>query len=426
MFTCINKIDNLYFNLKDNSVLLANYFLIFYAFFLPISKDISNIAFTIVIILFFVNGNIKNKLKFALKDKVVFSILIFVAVHMLWFLGTDYFEYGIIKLSYMKHYLSIIIIVTMVLREFVIKIISAFVLSMLFSEICSYFIFFNFIEPFNNATKINPVPFMLNHTVYSVFLALSLGILLYNLFEKELKNNYISKLIILFFTITITFNILIISSRLGYILLFAVIFSMAIILFRKYIFKAIILAIVTIIIFYAIAYKNISNFEIRVNQVIQHTKQIFSEQDYTTSEGIRFGYYKYSLELLKESPIFGVGTGDHINYVKDKIKEYKNLEPMLAALGNGTNAGLHSDYFDVFVQFGLIGLVVFLNIFYQIINYKQKNLYFKYLQLLLVIVILVQSIPQGMIYLNPINKIFILLLAITLNLYQNKNYMSNK
>ncbi|WP_152056909.1 O-antigen ligase family protein [Aliarcobacter butzleri] len=426
MFTCINKIDNLYFNLKDNSVLLANYFLIFYAFFLPISKDISNIAFTIVIILFFVNGNIKNKLKFALKDKVVFSILIFVAVHMLWFLGTDYFEYGIIKLSYMKHYLSIIIIVTMVLREFVIKIISAFVLSMLFSEICSYFIFFNFIEPFNNATKINPVPFMLNHTVYSVFLALSLGILLYNLFEKELKNNYISKLIILFFTITITFNILIISSRLGYILLFAVIFSMAIILFRKYIFKAIILAIVTIIIFYAIAYKNISNFEIRVNQAIQHTKQIFSEQDYTTSEGIRFGYYKYSLELLKESPIFGVGTGDHINYVKDKIKEYKNLEPMLAALGNGTNAGLHSDYFDVFVQFGLIGLVVFLNIFYQIINYKQKNLYFKYLQLLLVIVILVQSIPQGMIYLNPINKIFILLLAITLNLYQNKNYMSNK
>ena len=279
MFTCINKINNLYFNLKYNSVLLANYFLIFYAFFLPISKDISNIAFTIVIILFFVDGNIKNKLKFALKDKVVFSILIFVTVHMLWLLGTDYFEYAIIKLSYMKHYLSIIIIVTIVLRQFVIKIISAFVLSMLFSEICSYFIFFDFIEPFNNATKINPVPFMLNHTVYSVFLALSLGILLYNLFEKELKNNYISKLIILFFTITITFNILIISSRLGYILLFAVIFSMTIILFRKYIFKTIILAIVAIIIFYAIAYKNISNFEIRVNQAIQNTEQIFTEQD---------------------------------------------------------------------------------------------------------------------------------------------------
>lgn len=416
----IGKAQNLYFNLKDNSVLFTNYLLIFYAFFLPISKDISNIAFTIVIILFFVDGNIKNKLKFALKDKVVFSILIFVAVHMLWFLGTDYYEYGIIKLSYMKHYLSIIIIVTMVLREFVIKIISAFVLSMLFSEICSYFIFFDFIEPFNNATKINPVPFMLNHTVYSVFLALSLGILLYNLFEKELKNNYISKFIILFFSITITFNILIISSRLGYILLFAVIFSMTIILFRKYIFKTIILAIITISIFYAIAYKNISNFEIRVNQAIQNTEQIFTEQDYTTSEGIRFGFYKYSLEVLKDSPIFGVGTGDHINYIKDKIVDYKYSKPMLNILNIGENSNLHSDYFDVLVQFGLIGLVVFLNIFYQILKYKQEEHNLKVLQILLVIVMLVQAFPQGMVYLAPINKIFILLLAVTLNLYQNK------
>lgn len=420
-----NKIENLYFNLKDNSVLLANYFLIFYAFFLPISKDMSNIAFTIVIILFFIDGNIKNKIKFALKDKVVFAILLFILLHIIWLIGTDYFDYAQIKLSYMKHYLSVIIIVTMVSKEYITKIIAAFVLSMLFSEICSYFIFFGFIEPFNNATIINPVPFMLNHTIYSVFLALSLGILLYKLFENEFKTGYINKIIILFFSITITFNILIISSRLGYILLFAVIFSMTIIFFRRYIFKTIILTIFVISIFYSIAYKNISNFQIRVNQAIQNTEQIFTEQDYTTSEGIRFGFYKYSLEVLKESPIFGVGTGDHINYIKDKIKQYKSPEPMLNALG-GTNAGLHSDYFDVFVQFGIIGLIVFLNIFYQILNYNQKNQYLKYLQVLLVIVILVQSIPQGMIYFSPLNKLFILLVAVTLNLYQNKNYVSNK
>ncbi len=93
---------------------------------------------------------------------------------------------------------------------------------------------------------------------------------------------------------------------------------MTIILFRKHIFKTIILTIFVISIFYLIAYKNISNFQIRVDQAIQNTEQIFTEQDYTTSEGIRFGFYKYSLEVLKESPIFGVGTGDHINYIKIK------------------------------------------------------------------------------------------------------------
>ncbi len=79
--------------MKDNSVLLSNYFLIFYAFFLPISKDISNIAFTIVIILFFIDGNIKNKIKFALKDKVVFAIFLFILLHIIWLIGTDYFDY---------------------------------------------------------------------------------------------------------------------------------------------------------------------------------------------------------------------------------------------------------------------------------------------------------------------------------------------
>ncbi len=105
----------------------------------------------------------------------------------------------------MKHYLSIIIIVTMVSKDYINKIVTAFVLSMLFSEICSYFIFFGFLEPFNNATIINPVPFMLNHTIYSVFLALSLGILLYKFFENEFKTGNINKIIILFFSTTITF-----------------------------------------------------------------------------------------------------------------------------------------------------------------------------------------------------------------------------
>ncbi|MDY0052410.1 MAG: O-antigen ligase family protein [Aliarcobacter sp.] len=416
----IFKIKSFYFILKENSILITNYLLIGYTFFLPLSKNISNIFFTLVIIFFFLNGNIKDKINFILKDKVIVSILLFILVHIVWLIGTDHFEYAQTKISYMKHFLSIIIIVTMISKEYITKIIATFVLSMLFSEICSYFIFFGFIEPFNNATRINPVPFMLNHGFYSTFLSLTLGILLFNLFKKELKFNYLNKFIALFFSITIIFNILIISSRLGYILLFAVIFSMTIILFRKHIFKTIILTIFVISIFYSIAYKNISNFQIRVNQAIQHTQQIFIEQDYTTSEGIRFGFYKYSLEVLKDSPIFGVGTGDHINYIKDKIIDYKYSKPMLNILNLGENSNLHSDYFDILVQFGLIGLVVFLNIFYQILKYKQEEHNLKALQILLVIVILVQALPQGMVYLAPINKIFILLLAVTLNLYQNK------
>ena len=412
----------IYFQIKINSLIFVNYLFIAYAFLLPLSRNLSNIIFTAIIILFFIDGDIKNKLRFIIKDKVISAILIFIFMHIFWLLGTDDFLYAKDKLSEMKHFIAIIIIVTMVKKEFIFRIISAFIISMLFSEFISYMIFFGFLEPINNATKENPVPFMLNHSLYSTFLALALGMLLYNLFKKDFKISKLALFISLFFTISISFNILIISSRLGYVLLFATIFSMTIIFYGKYLVRAILSTLIVVTIFYMIAYFNLDTFKERIHQAKNNIEKIIVKKDFTTSEGIRAGFWFYSLELLNENPFFGVGTGDHINYVKSKIIEskYYNQEPMLNILEGGTNTGLHADYLDIFVQFGFIGLLIFLNIFYQIVRYKTENEHLKALQVILVVVMLVQALPQGMVYLAPINKLFILLLALTLNLYQNK------
>ena len=412
----------IYFQIKINSLIFVNYLFIAYAFLLPLSRNLSNIIFTAIIILFFIDGDIKNKLRFIIKDKVISAILIFIFMHIFWLLGTDDFLYAKDKLSEMKHFIAIIIIVTMVKKEFIFRIISAFIISMLFSEFISYMIFFGFLEPINNATKENPVPFMLNHSLYSTFLALALGILLYSLFKKDFKTSKLTLFISLFFTISISFNILIISSRLGYVLLFATIFSMTIIFYGKYLVRAILSTLIVVTIFYVTAYLNLDTFKERTHQAKNNIEKIITKKDFTTSEGIRAGFWFYSFDILKENPLFGAGTGDHINYIKQKIIEskYDKQEPMLYILGAGKGAGLHADYLDIFVQFGLIGLLIFLNIFYQIIIYKTENEHLKALQVILVVVMLVQAIPQGMVYLAPINKLFILLLALTLNLYQNK------
>ena len=64
----------------------------------------------------------------------------------------------------------------------------------------------------------------------------------------------------------------------------------------------------------------------------------------------------------KGEPLFGVGTGDQMDAVHVKISpedEYlKHLHH------------LHNIYLEIFTQFGLIGLIIFLNIFYQIFKYK--------------------------------------------------------
>ena len=179
-------------------------------------------------------------------------------------------------------------------------------------------IFFGFLEPINNATKENPVPFMLNHSLYSTFLALALGMLLYSLFKKDFKTSKLTLFISLFFTISISFNILIISSRLGYVLLFATIFSMTIIFYGKYLVRAILSTLIVVTIFYMIAYLNLDTFKERIHQAKNNIEKIIVKKDFTTSEGIRAGFWFYSLELLNENPFFGTGTGDHINYVKNK------------------------------------------------------------------------------------------------------------
>ena len=107
------------FSNKINSVIFVNYLFIAYAFCLPLSKNFSNIIFSAIIILFFIDGDIKNKLRFIIKDKVILSILAFILIHLLWLFGTDNFLYAQDKLSAMKHFLAILIIVTMVKKEFV-------------------------------------------------------------------------------------------------------------------------------------------------------------------------------------------------------------------------------------------------------------------------------------------------------------------
>ena len=417
----LNKVKYPYSVIKSNAVLWTNYLLIIYAFFLPISKEISNIAFSFIIFLFVIDGNFKDKVLFILEDKVVVAILLFVLMHILWLFGTDDFSYASNKLSFMKYFVSIILFVTMIKKEFIIKIISAFMLAMFFSEICSYLIFFNIIEPFNNATRLNPVPFMLNHGFYATFLSLSLGILLFNLFKRQISNHLI-RFIILIFSVTITINIFIISSRLGYILFSAVLFSMIIIFFKEYLIRVIFVTIVISSLSYSIAYQNITNFKTRINQALSDIYTIKNNQNYTTSTGIRYGFHIFSLNIFKDNQLFGVGTGDHINYIKKQIKDSPYLTPknMLNILNQGKGSTLHSDYLDIFVQFGLVGLLIFMNIFYQILKYRQNNFYFKSLQILVIVVFLINAISQGMIYFSVLNKVFILFIALTLCLYQDK------
>jgi O-antigen ligase len=69
---------------------------------------------------------------------------------------------------------------------------------------------------------------------------------------------------------------------------------------------------------------------------------------------LRLAVWSCGWELVKEHPVFGIQLGDKVNRVMGVYKK-KGFE-----VAYDTKRNMHSNYLDVLVTFGLVGLLVFL------------------------------------------------------------------
>lgn len=409
-------------NKSFSSSLYANYLLIAYAFFLPISPKIASILMTLIIPFIFLEGNLKERFINIIQDKIIIAFTIFYFMHIVWMLGSEHLQIAYLTVKEFKYILYIIIIAMIIKKEFITKILSAFLLAMLFSESISYLMYFNLHIPLlhlnpNDGATAN-VPFMLSYTQYGSILGISLGIILYQTLRNKDLNFYLKTLYLVFF-ISASMNIFLIGSRIGYLLYFLSTATVLLFIYKNNIKYAILSILVLVSTTYLIAFNFGNIFHQRSEQGIQDIQSI-SENNFSTPLGIRTGYYKYSADIIKENLFFGLGTNDHIYAVKKNIieneKDFDNKEGLFHALDSGHNASLHSEFLDIFIQFGLIGLLIFLNIFYQIFKYEQKNSTLRIIQLILLSSILFISFGSIIFITRDIGTIFILLIALTLNI----------
>lgn len=409
---------------KGSSLLLANYLFIPYAFLLPISHFLAEQLFIFNLALFFFHGEVKEKLLFAFKNKVVQSFLLLYFAYIVWLFGTTNFDVALFKIKQYRFILYIIIYISMIQDEFKEKILSGFLFGIFFSEIISYSMLFNIHIPFiiTNASSeyanyLTNVPFMELYTQYSLVLSITLGLVLYTLFTK--KQSLIMKLLYGFFFLSSSINIFIIPSKLGYGLYLLSILIVLIYLSKKHISKKVIILIPVIaLITYFIAYNNSTLFNKRVHIAYNDIVKIYNYDDYTTAIGIRFGFYKASFSVLKDHFFFGVGTGDHMNEVKKVTDTYTNFHCNNYYSGN--NTGLESEFLDTFVQLGFIGLIIFILIFYRVASSPTSGI-FTILKYLLVVLMFTMSLPSYIFIYTDIGKIFLLLSTLTLVTYPNIN-----
>jgi O-antigen ligase len=405
---------------RFDSSTYVNYLLVAYAFFLPISPKTASILMTFIALLTLISGNLKERFLHVIQDKIVIAFVLFYVMHFIWLIGSEHLHIALLKIKEFQYILYIVIIAMILKKKFIIKILSAFLLAMLFSETMSYAMYFNISVPFihlNIENGSSNVPFMLSYTQYGTILSISLGMILYTL--QQVHQVLYPRILYSIFFISASINIFFIGSRIGYTLYFISIATVLFFIYRDNVKKAIFLTLILSLTGFITAYNYGETFN-------QRSKQLFNDivfvsmNDLSTSLGIRTGYYIYGWKVIQEYPLFGLGTGDHIAAVEEKILALElntqNENGLLYALRSGHNASLHSEYLDTTIQFGFIGLLIFLNIFYQILKYYQKNPDLRIIQLILFFNMLFFSIGSTIFIARDVGTIFILLIALTLNI----------
>ncbi len=386
---------------------LINYLILIYAFTLSFPSEIKRIVAIVMIILWLTD---RTKYEFILpKTNIFLFFWIFIGYCLLSYFWSDVSFYEALK--YIKrywYYLPIFIIFKYLKKEYFEYAISFFLLGMLISEILSYGNYFSLWQ-IGLGKPQDPTVFM-QHTLYSIFLSITAILLMFKVVHEKDKKRKIMYL--LFFT-TVTINLLLNSGRTGYFTLFITIIIVIINIYRMNL-KIIFSTIITISLILFLANNLSPNFKNRVYAIKSDITKVIENSDYTTSVGGRIGFWIVAKEILKDNLLFGVGIANNINkknqYItNNNLKNFSYVKYLIH---------FHNNFLEIITQFGIVGLSIFLYLFYLIakINIKDKTIYI--LKISTLSIFSLGSLTDILFYLSDTMFLFSFILGILLAKYK--------
>jgi len=339
-----NSIDN-----------INSYLLILVAFFLPLTVFGGNLFAVLIFLLWIIKADFKSDFHRLKNNKLIIAVFLYLLLYVIALLWTADMESGLYTLRKQLKFLFIPIFMLFVKREHVKYYILAFLASMSLSEIWSYGIFFELLPLYGGATLVDPIPLM-SHITYNPFLAIAIYFLSYYvLFDHSISK--LKKFTYGFFIITMSINMFITGGRAGQVMYFAMLVVLIFQYFPKNAFKASLISLLVLVITSSTFYLNSKIFSDRVDSAVT---ELSDYKNHThSSTGLRISSAINSWSIIKENPVIGVGTGDYKNeFIKASIKNNLKLENTLVIHNP------HNMYVLILVQFGFVGLLTMLYMFY--------------------------------------------------------------
>ena len=365
----LEKLRNDEINIK-----IVNILAVIYLFSLTVSYKISGTLIYIILFIFLLNPKVGTYLKNSLKNSFVQAGLLYLAVILIWFIGTHDLSFAITQLKINKFYLLPILFFAFIRAEYFKYYVLAFILGAIVNFIWTYLMFFNIID--NHYSNL-----IIYQSEHAFLIFLTILSLFYRLVKYEDKLVY--KILIIFIILLLSSNVFLLKKTqiVSYVI---VLFVAFIYLYRKDIVKILIFSLTFLSIFLIGINFLFPTVKYQLLHELDGVQKAIQKQDFTNSMSARLGVAYYSLQVIEDSPIFGYGTGDHAYEVKKAINnsELKNIDSksydiLIGTLITGKHVTLHNTFLQVLVQYGIIGLIIFLNIFYQILKFTrgETNIY---------------------------------------------------
>lgn len=321
---------------------IARIFAILGIFILPVSTTLTDVFLLAAVVIGLFSSEIRGQYESVLKIRpVLFCGLLFV----LYFIGVFYsvasWQAAFASLLKDAKLLYAIFLMPMFIdKKWRVYAISAFLTVMMITLVLSYLKVFGVIDW---GQKYSHASIFKSHIQTNFLMAFVAYLLAYG---AVIYKKWRIPILVLF--LVTAYNVLFLSlGRSGYFVFVALILLL---FWQFWRFKGLMIAILVVAVLAASAYFGSKDFRWRINQIVTNTEK-FQAGNHDTSVGLRLSFYKNSLRLIQEKPIFGSGTGSF-------IPRYAALDPTYSTRNP------HNEYLNVTVQLGVVGLIVLLLLFY--------------------------------------------------------------
>jgi O-antigen ligase len=328
--------------LADRASKIGSSLLPLLGFLTPLSGPAGTAVAILIAAMAIIRGKIGTQFRQLTTNRIVLSILVFFALHLIGLLWTEDLRSGFHIVNKQWRLLLIPVLMTFVRKDHIQLYIDSFIAGMTVTHLASYLYIFTFIT-FEIMDRIS----------YNPLLALCIYLLGYGLLFTEMPSW--KRLLYSVLIISMTVNMFMTQGRTGYLAFFTMLLLISFQYCGKKPLKAFSISLALLLTVSMLSYKYSSVFQKRIDGAINEVQSF--EMDRVSPDGNdRITFYLNTLAMIQEHPMLGVGTGDFAG-------EYEKVNRARSPNVYNTDDP-HNGYLLVLAQFGALGLAALLAVFF--------------------------------------------------------------